>query len=88
MPNLAFHALAAGRPLVTTPVGEIAEIVQREQVGVVMDAATPMAARRALERLTDAHYRVTLARQARYICQTKYHWQITADRLLAAYRSC
>jgi glycosyltransferase involved in cell wall biosynthesis len=86
MPNLAFHALAAGRPLLVTPVGEIAEVVGQSRCGVVMEAATGEAARLALERLKGATYRVTLGRQARYICQEQYNWSYAAVQLLALYR--
>jgi glycosyltransferase involved in cell wall biosynthesis len=86
MPNLAFYALAAGRPLITTPVGEIADMVQEEACGVVMDAATPAAAEAALRRLADPAYRETLAERARYLGQTRYTWTYTAEQLLDAYR--
>jgi glycosyltransferase involved in cell wall biosynthesis len=86
MPNLAFHALAAGRPLLVTPVGEIAEVVRQTGCGIVLEAATGAAAQRALERFVDVTYRVTLGQQARYICQEQYNWSFSAAHLLALYR--
>jgi glycosyltransferase involved in cell wall biosynthesis len=86
MPNLAFHALAAGRPLVVTPVGEIAEVVRHTGCGIVLETATSGAVRRALERLMNTAYRVTLGQQARYICQEQYNWSFAAMHLLALYR--
>jgi glycosyltransferase involved in cell wall biosynthesis len=85
MPNLAFHALAAGRPLLVTPVGEIAEVVRETGCGVVMDAASEDAARAALARLTDSYWRVTLGQRARYICQERYNWSCASEQLLALY---
>jgi glycosyltransferase involved in cell wall biosynthesis len=86
LPNLAFFALAAGRPILTTPVGEIADLVQREQCGVVMPAATPEAAERALVQLCDKAYHATLANRARHIGRTAYNWSCAATQLLDMYR--
>jgi glycosyltransferase involved in cell wall biosynthesis len=86
MPNLAFHALAAGRPLLVTPGSEIAEVVQETGCGIVMEEATGEAAQHALERLSDVAYRVTLRQRARFICQEQYNWPYAAERLLALYR--
>lgn len=85
MPNLAFYALAAGRPVLTTPVGEIAEVVQREGCGVVMEAATPEAARAALCKLCDVPYRATVTSCAHDSGRQRYHWAHAAAQLLAAY---
>jgi glycosyltransferase involved in cell wall biosynthesis len=85
-PNLAFFALAVGRPILTTPVGEIADLVQRERCGVVMPTATPEAAERALVQLCDKAYHASLANRARYIGQTAYNWSCAATQLLDVYR--
>ncbi len=85
MPNLAFYALAAGRPVLTTPVGEIAEVVQREGCGVVLESATREAAGAALRKLCDASYRATVTSCARDSGQRCYHWAHAATQLLDAY---
>jgi glycosyltransferase involved in cell wall biosynthesis len=85
MPNLAFFALAAGRPLLVTPVGEIADVVRREQCGLVMEAATGAAATDALRRMRDDSFRATLAARARCLGQTAF--TDAATQLLAAYAS-
>jgi glycosyltransferase involved in cell wall biosynthesis len=86
MPNLAFHALAAGRPLLVTPVGEIADVVRQSGCGVVMETASAEAAQAALALLADSDLRVTLGQRARYICQEQYNWFLAAKQLLALYR--
>jgi glycosyltransferase involved in cell wall biosynthesis len=86
MPNLAFHALAGGRPLLVTPVGEIAEVVRQTGCGVVMETASQKAAQAALALLADSDLRVTLGQRARYICQEQYNWSFAAKQLLALYR--
>jgi glycosyltransferase involved in cell wall biosynthesis len=87
MPNLSFFALAAGRPVLTTPVGEIAEVVRQEQCGVVLESATSDAVRDALHKLCEPVYRATLTRYARYSGQERYHWAYAATHLLEAYCS-
>jgi glycosyltransferase involved in cell wall biosynthesis len=87
MPNLSFFAFAAGRPLLVTPVGEIADVVQREKCGVVMPAATVAAAEEALHRLRDDSFRAPLAAQARRLGETEFRLTSTATRLLDAYAS-
>jgi glycosyltransferase involved in cell wall biosynthesis len=85
-PNLAFFALAVGRPILTTPVGELADLVQRERCGVVMPAATPEAAERALVQLCDKAYHASLANRARCAGQTAYNWSCAATQLIDVYR--
>lgn len=87
MPNLVFFALAAGRPVLTTPVGEIAEVVRREQCGMVVDSATADAVCEALYKLCEPAYRDTLTRYARCSGQERYRWAHAAAHLLKAYYS-
>jgi len=88
MPNLAFFALAAGRPLLTTPVGEVAEMVRREGCGLVLERVSAEAVREALEQLRRPGVYATLAGRARFLSQQKYRWRVAASALLAAYGEC
>lgn len=85
MPNLGFFALAVGRPLMVTPVGEIAEFVLRERCGIVLESATGAAAVDALRRLSENEARVDLARRARRLGESRYNWARTAADLLGVY---
>jgi glycosyltransferase involved in cell wall biosynthesis len=87
MPNLAFFAFAAGRPLLVTPVGEIAEVVDREQCGIVMEEATAAAAEFALRLLRDDDFRGNLAARSRYLGTHEFHLHHGATQLLQAYAS-
>lgn len=87
MPNLSFFAFAAGRPLLVTPVGEIAEVVRREKCGLVMESATGAAAEDALCRLRDDAFRATLAARSRQLGQNEFNLKRAATQLLEAYAS-
>lgn len=85
MPNLAFTAIAAGRPLLTTPVGEIAEVVRAEGCGLVMDAPTAQAAAGALRALHQNGRRAEMAGRARALAEDRFNWASAATQLLDAY---
>ncbi len=85
--NLALFALSTGRPILTTPVGEVAEVVEREDCGVVMATSTTDAAEQALGQLEDAPRRARWTEHASYLGETKYHWRMAADQLMDAYAS-
>lgn len=84
MPNLAFFALSIGRPLLVTPVGEIADVVRNAGCGWIMESTAPDAAERALSGMQDwDQRRATSAR----LGQTRYHWGAAAHTLLTVYES-
>lgn len=85
MPNLAFFAMGAGKPILTTPVGEIADLVAERQCGVVMAAPTEDAARASLAELLEPAHRAALGARSRAIGMETYHWGHAATELLSAY---
>lgn len=86
MPNSAFFALAAGRPVITTPVGEIAEVLAHTGAGLILEDGTREAARSALRQLCDMTTRDSLTSCARSVGRTRYHWGMAADELYTAYQ--
>lgn len=85
MPNLAFSAIAAGRPLLTTPAGEIADVVRAERCGIVMDAPTAQAAVTALNALRQNGRCKEMAARAQALGQDRFNWAAAATELLDAY---
>lgn len=85
-PNALFNALMAGRPLVTTNIGEVAQIVSAEQCGVTIDAPTPSKIAAAIEHLRDSRRRQTMGRNARRAAETTYNWAAAEAELLRVYR--
>lgn len=85
-PNALFYALAAGKPIVTTDIGEIAEIVREEACGIVVHEASPQDIARAVDEVRDTTVRRALGVRARQAAETKYNWLTAEQVLLAVYQ--
>jgi glycosyltransferase involved in cell wall biosynthesis len=93
-PNALYSALAAGRPLLTTGVGEISQVVQTEGCGVVIGGAdspqaqppTAQAIAAALAQLRPAHVRAAMSQNARHAAETTYNWPAAEAELLNLYQ--
>jgi glycosyltransferase involved in cell wall biosynthesis len=95
-PNALYSALAAGRPLLTTDVGEISQVVRKEGCGLIlpqpgatgcsMAAAYATAIGQALEELRVPEVRAAMAARARCAGEGVYNWRVAEARLLDLYR--
>ena len=86
-PNALYGALAAGRPLLTTDVGEISQIVREESCGLVLGEPTVERIGLALAQLRDGETRAAMSKRAEHAAQTKYNWETSEARFLELYRS-
>jgi len=84
-PNALFNAMAAGKPIITTEVGEIADIVETEQCGVIVSQAEPVLLAEAMHKLKDPGLRARLSENARRAAHSKYNWRRAQANLLALY---
>jgi len=84
-PNALFDALSSGKPVLTTNVGEIAEIVHREKCGIVVDDPTPANFRWALRKLQRPEQYGSMARHAKRAGDLRYNWNIAERSLLNVY---
>lgn len=85
-PNALFNALAAGKPLLVSNVGELAHIVKNEGCGVVVEHPTPTLLAQAMTQLCDVAFRSSLAARARQSAETKYNWSVAQANLLRVYQ--
>lgn len=77
-PNKVGDYLAAGRPIVSNPTGDLGRMIQEEGVGVVVEES-PEAFADGIRRLfEDEEWREELGRRARYVAETKFSWQVLA----------
>lgn len=85
-PNALYSALEAGRPLLTTDVGEIARVVRDEGCGILLTAPTAEALSAGLARLRVPQVREAMADSARRAAETRYNWAAAEAELLQLYR--
>ncbi|NNE08462.1 MAG: glycosyltransferase family 4 protein [Gemmatimonadetes bacterium] len=87
LPNKFFEYIMAGVPVITTPIPEIAKLVNQFDVGEVVDEPTEEALATAMRKLAgDADRRQTIAKNcveaARVLC-----WQEEEKKLIEVYES-
>jgi glycosyltransferase involved in cell wall biosynthesis len=86
LPNTVLEALASGTPLVSTPAGGIATVVEDGKTGVIVperDARALAAALSAL--LRDRDRAAGLGAAGRTLVQGRFGWETAAARFEAAY---
>jgi colanic acid/amylovoran biosynthesis glycosyltransferase len=80
------EAMAHGRPIVSTDVGGLRDLVVDGETGIVVPPRDVGALRTALERLlADPELRNRLGRAGRERARTRFGWQRVTDATLAAY---
>lgn len=86
-PNRFGDYLAAGRPIVTNPTGDLGKIVRGERIGVVTEE-DPKAFAEAVARLfRDRELRDELGIRARRLAETQFDWRILAGEVEHLYAS-
>jgi glycosyltransferase involved in cell wall biosynthesis len=85
-PNALFNALAAGKPVLTTNLGEIARIVREENCGVIVERPAPEQLAEAIKQMRDPAFRAPMSLNARRAAQDKYNWNAAAATLLSIYQ--
>ena len=87
VPQALMQAMAAGVPVVSTPVGSIEELVQHEKTGLLVPPKDADALRTAIERLLeDAELGRLLAQAAREKVRLGYSREHMLDRMEAVFR--
>lgn len=85
-PNSLFLALAAGKPLIVTPIGEVAQIVGEEDCGTVLEDLQPETIRRALAQYHEPTFWEKQAANSLNAARSKYNWDAAKYHLLEVYR--
>lgn len=84
-PNALFAALAAGKAVITTPVGEIAQIVRHHECGIVLNSPSVKVIMQALQQLKNQGFLQRCQQNAQDAGQTKYNWNAAQRTLLEIY---
>jgi glycosyltransferase involved in cell wall biosynthesis len=85
-PNALFNAMAAGKPILTTDIGEIAHIVKAVGCGLVIPQASPEDITSALDQLKEAALRKDMAIKAKAASNSTYNWERAQEKLLHIYQ--
>jgi glycosyltransferase involved in cell wall biosynthesis len=85
-PNALSCAMAAGRPVVATDVGDLGRIVRMADCGVLIGEATPQTIAAAIEQLLDPATRARLGRNALRAAQGAYNATAQRAQLIELYR--
>jgi glycosyltransferase involved in cell wall biosynthesis len=81
-PHVVLEAMAAGLPVVSTPVGAIPEMVDHGRTGLLVPAGAPDALRAALERLSDPVVRARMGAAAHARARERFDAATNAARVL------
>ncbi len=73
--------LAAGRPLVATSVGDVANLIRDEQAGVVTKPLVEEFALGIEMLLENMDLRIKYGRKARMLAETKLSWSFVTEQL-------
>lgn len=86
LPNKFFEAVAAGLPLVASPIPEVAGLVRRYDLGVICDPTNPAEIAQAIRTILEpgnlAHYRANVCR-----AREELNWEVEEGRLIAFYEA-
>jgi glycosyltransferase involved in cell wall biosynthesis len=86
LPNIVLEALASGTPLVSTPAGGIAQVVESGTTGVIVPERDPAALASAISGLAASPgERARLGAAARTAVASRFGWDRAAARFEAAY---
>ncbi|HSB90118.1 MAG TPA: glycosyltransferase [Anaerolineales bacterium] len=86
-PNQAADAMAAGRPLVTNPTGDLGAFVAETGAGLLADEDAGPMAEAAVRLLRDTKLAADLGRNGRRAAVERLAWPILADKVLSLYEN-
>jgi glycosyltransferase involved in cell wall biosynthesis len=87
MPNSVLEAMACARPVLSTRVGGIADLVEDGVTGYLLDLAQLGQLGETIERILDDPHRASIGRAARDQVRTHHHGQVEALAFQELFRS-
>lgn len=87
MPTVLLEAMACGRPVIASPVGDIPELVRPGENGLLVDPASPADLLAAMRRLGDPALADRWGRAGRGDVAAKFNWHTQGGRTLAVLRA-
>lgn len=88
MGNSFIEAMAAGLPVVATPVGGIVDFLRNEETGLFAEVRSPKSIATQVSRLLDdATLRAHIVAKAREMVVARYDWNIIAEEMKTVFES-
>lgn len=85
-PNKIGDYMSMGRPVISNPTGEIAQLFQRADIGYLTSADSASIANSILEAARNPENRARKGQQARQVAENHYAWPIIIDQLESCYQ--
>ena len=78
--------MAVGRPIIATAVGDIPSIYENVQIGLLSPAEEEEFANQTISLYKDQHMQEYMGKHARLLAETRYNWNILAQKLEKFYQ--
>jgi glycosyltransferase involved in cell wall biosynthesis len=86
-PNKLGDYMAAGRPVVTNPVGDSGRMIQEEGIGLVAEETPAAFADAICTLLSDSEMRNAMGQKARQLAETRFSWRTRATVINELYEA-
>ncbi len=84
-PNTVAQAMASGKPVIATDIGDLGRMIRDTGCGILLDEATPGGIAAAVERLSSPELRETMGSRGLASAVSKYNAEMVQKRLVAHY---
>ena len=84
-PNSLFNAMSARKPVISTRIGEISQIIQRENCGILVDQPVPNLIADAIRELKDSSLRNQMGENGLNAVRRQYNWKSAQEILESIY---
>lgn len=86
-PNKLFEALAGGKAMIVKKgLGEVGEIVEKENIGVLINSPSKDEIKDAINRIFNSNCLLACKENSKKLFETKYNWEKSKENLIEVYK--
>ena len=86
-PNKLFEAIAAGKALFTSDLGEIGAIVKNFKIGLVLTEMEPVKINGVLNKFLDQDFIDSCQKKSKKLSESTFNWQLASEKLIEQYEN-